>query len=212
MKLKDKIIFISVAVVVGILLIRQYYAGAEARKLTQPETNQVLALEVAKLAKSNSDLRQEVVDTENKLNSYKKSASDLNATESAIDNDLQTYKNINGDSSLQGRGIVLTINHTLSQPQLVDLVNNIRNIGVDGFSINDLRVNNNTSFKAADNIKIYKVEMLGNPTLLKSALTRKGGFLDQIFPNATEYVLIEQDTLNLAAGPTANFIYSKVIN
>ena len=212
MKTRDKLIFIAVAAIAGILLTRQYFAGSEARKLSQPENNQVLALEVAKLTASNADLRQEVIDTEAKLNSYKKSASDQVATEATINSELKIYKDINGDLELQGRGIVLTINHALSQTQLVDLVNNIRNIGVDGFAVNGQRININSYFKTDDSVQTYQIDVVGNPSLLKSALTRKGGFLDQIFPNTNEYSIIEKDTVVLPPNPAANFIYSKVIN
>lgn len=210
LKKRDLIIFTVLGVAFGFFLIRQYYAGREVRKLTQPENNQVLALEVAKLTKSNAELRQEVLTLDAKVNDYSQSLTDQTTANETLGLDLKRYQQINGYLPVVGRGVVLNINHTLTQPQLVDLINTIRNIGVDGFSINGQRIIISSHFEATT--PSYEIAIVGNPTLVKSALTRKSGFLDLLFPSSSDYTITEQDSISLKQVPDWLFTYATIIN
>jgi uncharacterized protein YlxW (UPF0749 family) len=209
-KKNDLLIFAIIAAALGFFIVRQYFASKQVSILTQPENNQVLALEVAKLTKGNADLRRGLVDLEDQVNSYQKSATDSSTSTETINNDLKRYQQVNGMLPMTGRGIELKINVRLTQPQEVDLADTVRNIGVDGFSINGERIGINHHF--AGNASSYDLQMIGNPTLISSALTRKGGFLDQLFPNTTEYTITENDNLNLKSAAPVNFIYAKSVN
>lgn len=209
-KKSDLIIFAVIAAALGFFVVRQYFASKEASILTQPENNQVIALEVARLTKGNSELRQGVIDLEDRINSYQKSVSDSSSSADTINRDLKHYQETNGMLPVSGRGIILKINKHITQPQEVDLANTIRNIGVDGFSINGDRIGLNYHFDA--NTDSYEIQIVGNPTLIRSALIRKGGFLDQLFPNASEYTVSENDSLTLKTAPPINMIYAKNIN
>jgi uncharacterized protein YlxW (UPF0749 family) len=206
-KKRDLLIFAFIAAALGFFVVRQYFASKEVRTLVQPENNQVIALEVAKLTKSNSDLRQGVEDLENRINNYQKSVSDQSSSSETVNRDLKHYQEINGMLPISGRGIILKINKKLTQPQQVDLANTIRNIGVSGFSVNGERIGINHHFGL--NTNDYEIQIIGNPTLIRSALVRKGGFLDQLFPNGTEYTISENDSLSLKTADPLNFIYAQ---
>lgn len=209
-KKRDIIIFAIIAALFGFFLVRQFYASREAFKLTQPETNQVIALEVANLTKTNTELRQEVFDLDARINNYKKSLNDQVTSDETISRDLQYYREINGSVPITGKGVILKINQNLTQPQQVDLANTIRNIGTQGFSINGDRVS--LSYHFGDNAKSYEIVILGNPTLIQSALTRKGGFLDELFPIASEYSISQKEDISLSTAPESNFTFANIAN
>jgi len=209
-KKSDLIIFACIAAALGFFVVRQYFASQEAKVLTQPENNQVIALEVARLTKVNAELRRGVVDQEDRINSYQKSVTDSSSSSETITRDLKRYQEINGMLAVSGRGIILKISKRITQPQEVDLANTIRNIGVDGFSINGDRIGLNYHFEG--NADSYEIQIVGNPTLIRSALVRKGGFLDQLFPNALEYTVAENDNISLTTAAPINMIYAKNIN
>ncbi len=209
-KKRDLVIFAVLGLVFGFFIVRQFYAGREVRILIQPENNQILALEVAKLTKSNTELRQEVLSLDAQVNNYSQSLTNQTTANQTLNNDLNRYQTINGFLPVTGRGLVLKINQTLTQPQLVDLANTIRNIGVDGFSINGQRIIANSHFEASS--PSYEVAIIGNPTLVKSALTRKSGYLDILFPSGTSYAISENDSLTLKQVPNWSFTYANIIN
>jgi uncharacterized protein YlxW (UPF0749 family) len=207
---RDIYIFTIISILVGFFIVRQYQASREVKILSQPENNQVIALEVAKLTKVNAELRREIIDSEGRVNNYQKSVGDWKTKKETLDHDLKLYEQINGLLPISGRGIILDIGYKLDQPQEVDIANTIRNIGVDGFSINGRRVGINYHFDGG--FDKYEFQIIGNPTLVRSALTRKGGFLDQLFPTGVEYSITESDQVNLATADPLNFTYSKIIN
>lgn len=210
LKKRDIIIFSLIAVVVGFFVMRQYYAGVEARKLVQPENNQVLALEVAHLTKSTAELRSEITALEDQRTQYQKSLVDRSSGIDSIDKDLKRYQEINGFLPINGRGLILKINKELSQPQVVDLANTIRNVGVNGYAINNQRVGLNYHFISVASGTEFKI--IGNPTLVRSALTRKGGYLDQLFSGANEYSISESDNISLNTIPPIQFIFGGMVN
>lgn len=207
-KKRDILIFSLIAILTGFFVVRQYYATREASKLIQPENSQVLAMEVAYLTKDNANLRQEVADLENRSNSYQKSVNDQTSSNDNIIQELNRYLEVNGQKETTGRGIILEIKKPLNQAQVVDLANTIRNIGVNGFSINNKRVGINYFFSNIDQTPI-EIKIISNPTIIKSALTRKGGFLDQLFPTGAEYSITEKDGILLGKYQELKFIYSK---
>jgi len=209
-KRKDALLFAIIAFLLGFFLISQYRSGLEVQKVIQPENNQVLAIEVSKLTKGNAELRQEVVSTDAQVAKYQSSVTNQSVSTETINKELKYYRELNGIIPITGKGVILTIDRPLTQPQVVDLANTIRNIGVKGFSINGERVGVNYHFQTSD-INKYDIVILGNPTLIRSALIRKGGFLEQLFPNSVEYSIKEEEILTLNTNPTINFTYSKVI-
>lgn len=207
-KKRDLIIFTIIGVVFGFFLIRQFYASREVRRLTQPENSEVLALDVARLTKSNAELRQEVLTLDSQINNYNKSMTDQSTASETLDRDSRRYQQINGFLAISGRGIILRIDQSLTQPQLVDLANTIRNIGVDGFAINSHRIIINSHFEATT--LNYEIAIIGNPTIIKSALTRKSGFLDLLFPDGAGFAISEQDTITLDQVTPWQFIYANI--
>ena len=109
----DYIIIFCLSIFLGIFLVSQYYANKEYDKVIQPENNEILAVEVARLTKSNSDLRTEVKELTNTLDNYRKA----NTSRADIYNQYSTDNNrldlINGIATYSGQGVMLQVNGKL---------------------------------------------------------------------------------------------------
>lgn len=210
-KKTDYIIISIICFFLGIFLISQYYSGKEYKAVIQPENNAVLALEVSKLTKSNADLRNEVQNLTLDLETYNNSTESRQKSYDQYLIDSERLDNINGMTSKTGQGVVIQIRGNLTTPQIVDLVNAIKNIGAEIISINDKRLALNTTLDQFSNMQYYEVKVLGNSNLLKSAMERKGGIVDQITTKDINFVILERENIEIPAGEQLKFNYAKVV-
>lgn len=178
---KDLLIFVSVCFVLGFLLIRQFYATKELAKITQAEDNQLLTLEISHLIKADSDLRLEIKEQSVTLEKYEKALEDRKSAAEALEKDLEKYKIIAGVTKIEGPGVLIKVEGGLGKEEMVDLVNALRNIGIEGLSLNKKRIVLNSSFSGGQGPFIF--EVIGNGPLIKEALERKGGIIEQIKSN-----------------------------
>ena len=98
-KKTDYVIISIICFFLGIFLISQFYSEKAYEKIIQPENNAVLALEVAKLTKSNADLRFEVQNLTLDLDTYKNSTESRQKSFDQYLIDSERFDNINGLSS-----------------------------------------------------------------------------------------------------------------
>lgn len=210
-KRTDYIIISIICFFLGIFLISQFYAGREYKKVIQPENNAVLALEVAKLTKSNASLRGEAQNLTSDLEVYKNSTESRQKSFDQYSIDSERLDNINGTTTKTGQGVEIVINGKLTTPQLVDLVNAIKNIGAEIISINNQRLMLDTSFNKFSGLSSYKIKVLGNGNLLKSSMERKGGIVDQISTKEISFTINESDNIEIPAGEPLKFNYARVI-
>jgi len=207
----DYIIIAIICFFLGIFLVSQYYTSKEYKKIIQPENNSVIALEVAKLTKSNARLRQEVEKLTLALNTYKNiSESDRKILEK-YKQDAELYDMINGDKSTKGQGVVIKVEGKMTTAQVVDLVNAIKNIGSSIISINDRRLVLNTSYFQHANEDSYEIKILGNSKLLKDSITRKGGIIEQISAKDLKISVDEMADLEIPSGISNDFIYANIV-
>ena len=210
-KRSDYLIIAIACFFLGIFIISQFYANKKTKLLTQPENNEVLTLEVAKYTKTNANLRLEVQSLTMESDTYKNKT--LTSTE-AFDkykSDVNMYDSLNGVSEQTGQGIIINIVGSLGAPQVIDLVNALKNIGVEFCSINGTRLTLNTDLSVFAVRDQYEIKAIGNSTLLKSAIERKGGIIDLIATKSLKITLTQADQLTIPAGQPTQFIYAKII-
>ena len=135
-KKSDYIIISIITFFLGIFIISQTYAVREVKNVIQPQSNEVLALEVAKVTKTNAQLRLEVQNLTHDLDAYKNSSLNSSQSYDKYKSDLERMDLINGLSAQSGQGVIIKITGNLSAPQIIDLVNAIKNIGGEIMSIN----------------------------------------------------------------------------
>lgn len=208
----DKIILATVGFFLGVFVITQFYSTQAIKKVAQPENNEVLVLEVAKLARTNADLRSEVKNLTSSLDGYNNSNQTAQETMQRYQADIIRYDNINSAKSISGQGVAIKINDMLLTPQIVDLVNAIKNIGYESIQINDTRLSLNTSLGQFSGLPKYEILVIGNSKLIKSALERKGGIIEQIATNKSKFTVEERDSLGLIEGKPLQLKYAKVVD
>ena len=186
---KDIIVLSVVGIVLGFLLIRQFYLSKFTQRIQTGEDNQLMALEIAQLMKANSDLRLEIGDLTTTSTKYQKSLGDKKSATDEVAKNLEKYQIIAGTTRVKGPGVEIRIDGDLEQEQLVDLTNALRNIGTEGISVNNKRFIINSYFKrTADGTFLgdtklgrpYTISATGNGALIKESLERAGGVIEQI--------------------------------
>ncbi|MEK7096656.1 MAG: DUF881 domain-containing protein [Patescibacteria group bacterium] len=212
LKRTDYIIITIICFFLGIFLVSQYVSGKEYIRTIQPENNAVIALEVAKMTKTNSNLRREVADLTDTLNTYNNSEL---STKEAYDNyqkEIGRLNIINGETEKTGQGITIAIDGVLETAQVVDLVNALKNIGAEIISINGQRLIINTELGQFAYHNNYEIKVLGNSQLLKSALERRGGIIEQITDKKISINVAENDKISVPSANPVTFRFSKVVN
>jgi len=203
----DYIIIGITCFLLGIFLVSQYLAGKQIKKIIQPENTEVLALEVAKLTKNNADLRHQITTLTSDLDKYQNSKE----VAQKVKNELSTLQLVNGEVSTFGQGVVMRIDKPLSQTQIVDLVNALRNIGTYLISINNQRITANFFIPNNYFSSPYEIKALGNKTVLESALTRKGGIIEQIAgDDKSKFEITTTDNLIIPQGELIEFRFAKI--
>lgn len=211
MKKFDYLILALIGFFLGIFIFLQYKSSKAYFAVTQPENSAVLALEVAKLTKTNGDLRLEVKKLTVDLDAYKNSSDSGNELMSKYQQESAKLDLLNGLAATEGQGVIIKIQNKLSSPQLVDLINAIRNIGSDLFSINDRRIVINSDLSTFSSYDQYEIKVIGNSKLLKSAMERKGGIVEQIATKDMQIQIEEAEKISLPSGQPISFKYAKIV-
>jgi len=211
LKKTDYIILALICFFFGIFLVSQFFSSGNLKKISQPQNNEVIALEVAKLTKGNADLRFEVEGLTKDLEVYRNSSENKKSANQQYLNDIEKYDIINGSKAVSGQGVVIKVSGNLITPQLVDLINAIKNIGGEEVEINGNRVIINIDFSQFAGFSRYDIKVLGNSKLLKSAMERKGGIIEQIATKDISFSIDEQEKIEIASGSPITFKYAKII-
>lgn len=211
-KKKDYLIISIICFFLGIFLVSQVHSSKEVKKLSQPENNETLALEVSKLTKTNSDLRQEVKTLTSTLDSYKDTSESGRKLYEKYLSDKEQYDIIIGNAPKTGQGISINVFGNLGTAQIVDLINAIKNIGSSMISVNGKRLVINTDLSQFAEKNEYKIEVLGNSKLLDSAIKRKGGILEQISTKDLKIEVVSSENIVMPSGTALDFVYSKIIS
>lgn len=125
-KRNDYIIISLICFILGFAAVSQYYAGKNVDKLTQPETNEVMALEIGKVAKNNASLKLQVSELTNDYEDYKNSPENSSQSRSKIFEEISTLDSITGVSSVSGQGITLMVSSEMTTANIVDLVDALK--------------------------------------------------------------------------------------
>jgi len=211
MKRFDVVIISVVCLFLGVFIVSQVYAAKNLKKITLPQNNEVLALEVAKLTRSNADLRLEVKKLTADFDAYK----DTNRTQKELydkyRSDSDRFDLANGAIKKQGQGVFVSVEGQLSTPELIDFINAVKNIGSDLISINGQRILINSDMALFAGLKHYEIIVLGNSSMLKNAMERKGGIVETISTKDIKFQISERENLEIPAGQPIIFNFARII-
>lgn len=212
-----------IAVAAGFLLVGQFFSTNQVKEITAPDQQNNLALEVSILSDSNTTLRQEVANLEQKQRDYQEALLYRLPGTDVLQASLNQYKKVSGLQELSGPGVSLVIAGPILDVQLLDLLNTLRNIGIEGIAINGNRVIYKSAIRpqglqiTLDNQALtppYRFEAVGDAELLVSSLEREGGILEQIkqvFPDASVTVTKKADVVLPAYRDPLTFRYARSV-
>lgn len=194
-KKRDIILLFIISIILGIIIVRQFYSQKKVREVSEPETGNSMALEVAELIKTNTKMRKEISQLNDNLTKLNESTSNSQKASETINENLNVYQIILGVTDVQGPGVTITFHDKMESTQIIDLINAIKNIGAEALSINDRRLGPMTSIEEGVLYPPVTVNVIGNPDLLKDSLVRPGGIIEQIGTGSVE----KKDTLYIKA-------------
>ncbi|EKD56760.1 MAG: protein of unknown function DUF881 [uncultured bacterium] len=193
--IKDNLVILIVSLILGYVLAQQFFLQQRVKVVTQPDNSSSLAIEVSELIKNNAKLKKEHVDALEQLDKLNQSANNSIKANETIQENLTTYKTLLGIVPISGKGVIISLDEEIQSPQMIDLINAIKNIGCEAISINDTRIGFTS---AIDNGTYYPpttIKVIGDQELLADSLMRTGGIIDQIGNGNVE----KKDIINLKA-------------
>lgn len=210
-KKSDYVILAIASFFLGVFIISQSYAGRKARELAQPQNNEVIALEVARLTKGNADLRREVLDLTEGLGLYRNTNNSSRSQFDQYQRDLTRLSVINGEAATSGQGVIITIEGKLGLAQIVDFVNAIKNIGSEVIEVNGQRLRLGVPLSQFAQSDKLTIKVLGNSSLVKSAMERRGGIVEQIKDKNVKIDIQESEDLTFPSSSVLKFHYARII-
>ncbi|MFC1618064.1 DUF881 domain-containing protein [Patescibacteria group bacterium] len=220
---RPALISFILAIIVGFLLVTQFLSTKRVEEVIDPEEQKNSALEVSILAESNENLRDEVSTLEEEQQEYDMALLPGADSAEALESSLQRYQKYSGLEELRGSGVIVSIEGPVLDVHLLDLINNLRNIGVQGISLNGQRVIYDSFIRSQDlQIRLdgiplvppYRFEAIGDKDLLAGSLEREGGLLEQLKQTIPELQINvnKKDELTLAPyRGEINFEYAQVV-
>lgn len=201
-KLKSKIAFTLVCVILGIILAIQFKTVNETvgNGILPTKSAQQLALELKKLKDEKEKLLEELSSLESKVKQYEKNAAEENVYIKNLMKELQKYRMFGGYEPVKGPGIIVIVNDPPIEVQfgddtsiivnnydfLLEIISNLNAAGAEAISVNEQRYTGFTEIVPAGNhLEIngvsygppFIIKAIGEPKILESALRLKGGVI-----------------------------------
>lgn len=177
---RGKLIILLIGIFFGFIVVRQFYLHQTTTKVTQPEEGNALAVEVAELIKTKGKLEKQRDSLREEHQKLSESGKNQKSASETIEKNLNEHKIIAGLTKIEGPGVLVTFDQKIESTQLVDLINALKNIGVEAIAINHQRFTLYDSVEQGLFSPPTTVEAIGKPAVLGEALSRKGGILEQI--------------------------------
>ncbi len=187
MKKRFYFLFIS-SFLLGMIILVQIKAQKKSSNISL-DTTSSQALEISILSKVNNDLQKEIKKLQTQHEDYLQSLQNEEKIQKITQEDFKKNKIISGSFQTQGPGIEVEIIGKIEVPQLVDLINALRNIGVEGIAVNQKRINLYSSFYIKNGMitlddnfinSPYIISAIGNSDMVAEAVSRRGGIIEQI--------------------------------
>lgn len=173
-----------VCFLIGMLAVMQLRAQSKVVKSAQAQSTTEQARMINDLIDANDAMRREIQSLDGELARYEAAAG-----KSELDNivaDLNRLRMINGLVEVSGPGVEVSVGGQISETDMQDLVNELRNAGAEALSIGEQRVvarsvivKDGAGF-VIDDIRLtspYVLKAIGSPDTLERALERKGGLV-----------------------------------
>ncbi len=186
-----KVASISVlAFVLGFMLVLQIRTVSPAYKeMISQQSDADRAAYLLQLYNNVVDLREQVGKLGSQITGYKTNQDDA----TKLLHDVNDMRAQNGAAPVAGPGVTVEIDGDVTMFDLQDMTNELRNAGAEAIALNGKRVvlrtviggDGTTAYVSIDGAPVhgpYKLQAIGSPSDLQTALERKGG-LKQLLEN-----------------------------
>lgn len=199
-KNNQKIILFVTSLIVGLMIFAQYrtYQEMGLNEIREPESNLFRVINI--YLKTNKELKTEAEQLEQDIKDYENEYSRLQAFEKT----LQQNELLAGEKKAQGQGIKLTLTKTVNTLGLVDLVNELWNVGAEVVAVNGLRITEKqTGFADFGEMVTLNgiplnppliIEAIGDSKEIVKALEQPGGIISRLQKKDPQLkVLLEEE-------------------
>ena len=210
-KLSASLALGAVCFLLGMLLVWHGRAQDQVAADRRAHSMQSQLTLVGGLVESNARLRDDAAGLERQLRALEQSDGPDVA---GLRAELERLRVLNGSSAARGPGVRVTLDAELESYWLQDLINELRNAGAEGMTINGRRIlAASVVTGSARELRLdgqvlsrpYTVEAVGEPDMLFTALDRPGGLVLQVRARygPTAAIVARQADLRLPAHTAA---------
>lgn len=229
-----------VFLILGIIISTQFKAQqikyTEERKETSRSYERINAMEKILTIRNNRqrEYQNELEALKGKIELYEKLAKDKHEVGAGISEEIDKYRLLTGTTKVSGSGIIITIDEpkdkntqmttlSISQDDLVDLIDILRYAGAEAISINGQRIVNYTSvFQGGENLLInnvpvykssspnYEIAAIG-PKSLAQMVSITSNLVEDLKEMGFKVKVNEQSNLIIPAYTGRTFKYAKPI-
>ena len=198
---KFTISFFIISIFLGALLFSQIEAQRFYKRAIPSENRNDLTSQIVILTQEVENNKTKISELQNEYNEYQKVLTGKEESTKLVTSDLDKYQKFIGQKETRGKGVEISISKGLSLEEMVDFINNLKNINIAALSLNDERLIISSAFdKNKDGLTLdgkkinppYKILALGNPDILKESLERKGGMIEKLKSTSDVEVQVEQ--------------------
>ncbi|MBO5397562.1 MAG: DUF881 domain-containing protein [Clostridia bacterium] len=220
------IISIGFAALILTAIMFTQFKTVEQTDITAIETMRETELrtELADWKTKYDELEEKLNETESKINEYQAEVSNSKESSNVLDKELAETNMYLGYTKLQGEGIEITLSDneykTIDRWDLLQLVNELKLAGAEAISINNERIVSTTEiatvgvqFILINGNRIpapFTVKAIGDKKYLESAITIKGGYIDEMKVNEKTVDYTVKDLIEIPAySGKINFEYAE---
>lgn len=159
------------------------------------------------------DIETKIEERDAKINEYKQELNNGANSLKILEDEVKEAESYLGYTDVQGQGIIVTLKDTdmynIENYELLKLVNELNIAGAEAISINDQRVVSSTDITLVNNRIIlvntkrvsgpYIVKAIGDKKYFESALTIKGGYIDEVKASGRDIEYKVEDNIVIPA-------------
>ena len=189
-----------VSVILGIALAIQFKSVQKVGGSVSLQRAQELSNKVQRLTEEKESLENQIKEFQQRIKEYEDAAQDVDKITDTMYKELERIRILAGLSDVEGPGIVVTVDmktqtideftgtiNTITDEDLLRIVNELNAAGAEAISINEERIVSTTEIRNAGrfiniNTNSYStpfiIKAIGDPNNLESALMLIGGVVD----------------------------------
>jgi uncharacterized protein YlxW (UPF0749 family) len=187
-RLRARLSFLLVSVLIGVLAVGQLNAHARPNEISSLSAQEVSTL-IETLTARNRELQTGLADIREQLREYAVSGPQSQSALDVSREDLRRIDAFGGLDAVNGQGIELNVDGGLDAIALNDLVNELRNAGAEAIAVDAVRVTARSvavqgpSSLQVDGVDVgrrFTLRAIGSPDGLLGAMQRPGGIISQL--------------------------------